>query len=209
MTNTWNTKGIVLFYTPFKEADRLYTIYTELFGKQLLRAHGIKKIKAKLAGSLEPYAEVELFVIESKLINKIGGAVVKDAFRNIHNDIGRLNAAAFISEVVSNITKEDSPEPELYKLLYSTLSWQNHNSAQRTVLYSFVIKSARILGYDLAAQTKDVDTKKVILWLQTMSFEDVQKLRVNQEQWNKLLHVIQNWLYDHASGHIQAEKFLV
>ncbi|MBI4919722.1 DNA repair protein RecO [Candidatus Azambacteria bacterium] len=51
----YQTKAIVLKRENIFEADRLYHLYTEDFGKVRAVAGGVRKIKAKLTGHLEPF----------------------------------------------------------------------------------------------------------------------------------------------------------
>lgn len=53
--NSYQTNAIVLKRENIFEADRLYYLYTEDFGKIRTVAGGARKIGAKLAGHLEPF----------------------------------------------------------------------------------------------------------------------------------------------------------
>lgn len=209
MSNTTNTKAIVLYYTPWREHDRLYTIYTERFGKQRMRAHGVQKIKSKLAGSLEPFAEIDLFIIQAKGMNKIGGAVIIDRFSKLSTELPAQNAAWYCTEVFSRLTEENIYDIELYTLLYSILTWLDHYGAHQAVVRGFVIKLIRALGYDLASETTDPDIQKVIRWYYEQPFDEMQKIRFTEKQWSRLLLTLKQWFYTHDSGHVQSEKFLV
>jgi len=52
---TYQTKAVVLKREDIFEADRLYHLYTEDFGKVRAIAGGVRKINAKLTGHLEPF----------------------------------------------------------------------------------------------------------------------------------------------------------
>jgi DNA repair protein RecO len=65
---TYQTKAIVLKREDIFEADRLYHLYTEDFGKVRAIAGGVRKIKAKLTGHLEPFN-----LIWVELMTKKGG----------------------------------------------------------------------------------------------------------------------------------------
>lgn len=52
---TYQTNAIVLKREDIFEADRLYHLYTEDFGKVRAVAGGVRKINAKLTGHLEPF----------------------------------------------------------------------------------------------------------------------------------------------------------
>ncbi len=64
----YQTKAIVLKRENIFEADRLYHLYTEDFGKVKAIAGGVRKINAKLTGHLEPFNLVWV-----ELMTKKGG----------------------------------------------------------------------------------------------------------------------------------------
>ncbi len=65
---TYQTNAIVLKRENIFEADRLYHLYTEDFGKVKAIAGSVRKINAKLAGHLEPFNLVWV-----ELMTKKGG----------------------------------------------------------------------------------------------------------------------------------------
>ena len=65
---TYQTKAIILKRENIFEADRLYHLYTEDFGKVKAIAGGVRKINAKLTGHLEPFN-----LIWVELMTKKGG----------------------------------------------------------------------------------------------------------------------------------------
>ncbi len=65
---TYQTNAIVLKREDIFEADRLYHLYTEDFGKVRTIAGSVRKIKAKLTGHLEPFNLVWV-----ELMTKKGG----------------------------------------------------------------------------------------------------------------------------------------
>lgn len=208
MTTSWNTKAIVLGYRPFKDNDRIYSVYTEEFGKQNMRAVGIRKLSAKLAGSLEPFAEIDLYMISAKQWPKIGGAVVSHRFKTLSADLSKNNAAWFVCDVLDRTTRENMRDDEVYRLLFSTLTWLDHHPSQRTILYSYVVKLSAMLGYRINNDLPE-DQARVIRWLQEQDYEHIQRLRFEQEQWSNLLNTVRTWLFDVSGNHVQTERFLV
>lgn len=68
---TYQTNALVLKRENIFEADRLYHLYTEDFGKVRAIAGSVRKIKAKLTGHLEPFNFVWV-----ELISKKGGELI-------------------------------------------------------------------------------------------------------------------------------------
>src|SRR3989344_1920811 len=76
----YQTKAIVLRREDSFEADRLYHLYTEDFGKIRAMAGSVRKINAKLAGHLEPF---NLVWVEL-MTKKGGGLFVSTALSEIN-----------------------------------------------------------------------------------------------------------------------------
>lgn len=210
MNQTYNTHGIVLRYRPWRDWDRLYTVYTEAYGKLLLRAHGVRRPRAKLAGSLEPFAEIDLYCIRGRYFHKIGGAVVRQRFSQLCNDIARYTAATYCCEVLDRLTRDHSADPKMYQLFYTTLVWLEHQPPSRLIVYGFVVKMVNLLGYDLATMVPtQPNLQKLMRWLERQPYSEIQKLRFQEQQWQQFTAAIRLWLYEYLSDDVQSERFLV
>src|SRR4051794_34279516 len=62
----YTTQGIVLNRTDFGEADRILTFLTDDHGKVKAMARGVRKAKAKLAGSIELFSVSDLSLIPGR-----------------------------------------------------------------------------------------------------------------------------------------------
>lgn len=80
----YKTLGIILKSEPYREADRVYTIYTKRYGKIRAMAKGVRKIKSKLAGHLEPFSLTNLMIVKGKMIDKIISARLIESFGNFY-----------------------------------------------------------------------------------------------------------------------------
>ena len=101
MSATFKTPGIVLFSRDYKEADRIYIIYTQNYGKISARAQGVRKINSKLAGHLEPLSESDLFIANAKHFSKIGGASLINSNKKIKANTKKVEVASFIAQIIN------------------------------------------------------------------------------------------------------------
>jgi len=207
--DTWNTRGIVLQYRPWREYDRLYTVYTEAFGKQTLRVHGIRRPKAKLAGALEPFAEIELYGIPAKHYPKIGGAMVVQRFGQLKNTLERFNSAVYCCELLARLTKDNVPDQAIYQLLYSTLVWLDQQPPSRLITAGYSVKLIHDLGFAGVTPSLDESTTKLIRWMTAQPYSAIQKLRLTDAAWQNLQTTIHTWLYEYLGDDVQSERFLV
>ena len=144
--STYKTKGIILKRANLGEADRILTIYTKDFGKIKAIAKGIRKIKSKLAGSLELFCLDDLMIAEGRNLDVICGAVTEKCFYNLRNDLKATNTAYYLADVIDKLSDEEEPHKEVYELLDELLSEINGENAE-ILLPFFEIKFLSEMGY--------------------------------------------------------------
>ncbi|MBU0619728.1 DNA repair protein RecO [Patescibacteria group bacterium] len=117
------TQAIILNQKPFKEHDVKITVYTIDQGKLELIARGVKKIKSKLAGHLEPICLSNIMVVHGRYFNYIGSAVSKNCYLNIKNNLDKICCARQALNLVDQLTKqnEGSGAEIVFDLLQSFL----------------------------------------------------------------------------------------
>ncbi|MEX2007099.1 MAG: DNA repair protein RecO [Candidatus Saccharimonadales bacterium] len=113
----YTTTGIVLARTDFGEADRILTFLTPDHGKVKAMAKGVRKSKAKLAGSIELFSVSDLTLIpgRSGIDTLISARLVKH-YGNIVKDLGRTSLGFELLKMV-NRAVEDAAEPAYFDLL--------------------------------------------------------------------------------------------
>lgn len=74
------TKAIVLKKVDRKEADQLFTLYTEDFGKLTVLGRAIRKISSKLRSGIEIFYLSEIEFIQGKAYKILTDAVLIEKF---------------------------------------------------------------------------------------------------------------------------------
>lgn len=116
------TQGIVLVRTDFGEADRIITFITPDQGKIKTIAKGVRRAKAKLAGSVEPFGVSDLsFIVGRGEINTLTSARLIRNYGNIVKDLGRTNTAYDFMKIINKATQEQ-PEEDYFHLLDKSLA---------------------------------------------------------------------------------------
>ena len=143
---TFKTKGIILKRTNLGEADRILTIYTKDFGKIKVVAKGIRKIKSKLAGSLELFCLDDLMIAEGRSLDIVAGAVTEKCFYNLRNDLKATHTAYYLSDVIDKMSDEEEPHREVFDLLDNLLEEINGENCDILMPF-FEIKFLSEMGY--------------------------------------------------------------
>lgn len=110
-------RGIVLSRTDYGEADRILTLLTPGQGKLRLMARGVRKPKAKLAGSIELFSTADITFIKGKgEIGTLTSARLIKHYGHIAKHLDRVQLGYDLIKTLNRAT-EDHPEPEYYGLL--------------------------------------------------------------------------------------------
>lgn len=120
--NRLTTSGLILSRTNFGEADRILTVLTPDHGKLRLMAKGVRRARAKLAGSVELFSVSDLTYIRGRGdIGTLVSARLKSHYKNIIKDINRVNAGYEMLKLIDKNT-EDEIETGYFDLLSGSLA---------------------------------------------------------------------------------------
>ena len=78
MTNTYKTEAIIIKRMNLGEADRIVTAFSRDFGKIRFVAKGVRRIKSKFGGSVEPFYKSELLIVNGKSLDILSNAEIKE-----------------------------------------------------------------------------------------------------------------------------------
>ncbi len=116
---TFHARGIILRREIWRDAARLYTIYTRESGKLLAVGRGTRKLLSKLGAHLEPYTLVDLHLARGRKSETICGAVTLRASEPLASDDERYLAASFTAEAVDHFVKTGERDDDLWNLIES------------------------------------------------------------------------------------------
>lgn len=135
-TRTYKVEGVVLRHVPFGEAERILTVYTREFGKLRCVGRGVRRIKSKLGGHLEPCTHFLGHLSEGKTIDIITEAETLQSFRIIKEDLDRLSKAIYFAELVDSFSVDNVPSHLVFNTYLDVLyALQNENIPSHLVMY--------------------------------------------------------------------------
>jgi DNA repair protein RecO (recombination protein O) len=147
----YRTQGFILKKRDFREADRIFTVFTKDFGKLEILGRGIRKIKSKLRGGMQLFSLAEIEFIQGKTHKTLTDASSIEIFPNLRKDLKRLKIAFDISELLDSLVKGPEKEQKIWNLLKSTFQVLNYPSLSVKEcwlsFYNFFWKIFIILGY--------------------------------------------------------------
>jgi len=117
--SVYKTQGIILKKTDLNDTDRLLTIYSEKFGKILVRAKGIGKKESKLKSLIEPFNIYEFSLAWSKNIDVLAGSWPIKEFVYLRQNLENLSLAIYFAELVDKLVFAPECDDKIWVLLVS------------------------------------------------------------------------------------------
>lgn len=147
----YRSLGIFLTKEEKGEADQLFTIFTENFGRLEILAKGIRKITSKLRPGVELFSLSEIEFIQGKNYKTLTDAILIEKFKNIKKDFQKLTLLYKIGEIVSFLTNQDEKDEKVWSLLKETFDKLNNplfSFSQTNLIYFFFFWNLiSFLGY--------------------------------------------------------------
>ncbi len=118
---SFRVEAIILKHSEQGEADRLLTLYTRDRGKLKAVAKGVRKLKSRKAGHVEPYTRAVLLLATGSGWYVLQQAEAQDTYPGLRTDLTRLGQAAYAAELLDKFTYEEEEHAGLFRLLSATL----------------------------------------------------------------------------------------
>jgi len=144
---SYQTEAIVLGHTEFGEADRILRIFTFKKGKISAIAKGVRKIRSRKAGHLEPFTRVNLFLAKGRNLDIITQAETADAYFGLRDDLEKVAFAAYVVEVLDKFTYEEGQNTGIFNLLAKTLKRLETHTNPETVIHYYELRLLDLVGF--------------------------------------------------------------
>ncbi len=118
---TFRAESIVLKHIDWGEADRILTLYTREQGKLRVIAKGVRKIRSRRAGHLEPFTHVSIQLATSKDLPIVTQAEMIEGFIPLRESLMPMTQASYAVELLDKFTYEEGENRSLFNLLKNTL----------------------------------------------------------------------------------------
>lgn len=115
--STYVTSGFILNVKPWREGDRLYTIFTDTFGKVEAVAAGSRKVSSKLSPHLAPFSEINLMVARGRQRDRLASANLLQTYLKPPFELSTVVLGSALLEVADALTRLGENEPGLIDLL--------------------------------------------------------------------------------------------
>lgn len=140
-------EAVVLRHSDWGEADRLLGLYTREMGKIRAVAKGVRKLRSRKAGHVEPFSLVSLQLSKGQDLWIVTQAELRESYQPLRDDLLKTAYAAYAVELLDRFSYEEGPNPTLFKLLTDTLARITGEDDTFAAVRYFELRLLDALGY--------------------------------------------------------------
>ena len=226
------TKAIVFSSIKYSDTSLIVKCFTLKEGIKSYMLRGIlKSKKGKLKTAyFQPLTQLQLITSQSNksALHTIREAQIAYTYNSIHTNIIKQSIVLFLSEVLSNIIREEEENNALYNYIETALIWlDTHNSISNFHLL-FLLNLSRFLGFypDVSKSKKtgfnllegnftDATHEKLTISgneltqfkkLLGINFDAIEKVSFNKKERQQVLRMIIRYFELHLDGFKQPKS---
>ncbi len=156
MTTRYKTRAFIFKKIDRNESDRIFSVFTEDFGRLDIFAKAIRKSVSKLRSGIDSFFISEIEFIQGRNRKTLTDATVIKKLSDIYNNLEKIKIANKMGEILDNFIKGEEKDKEIFNLVSETfinldnykLSTINH----QLIYYYFLWNMLSLLGYHLEVQ---------------------------------------------------------
>jgi DNA repair protein RecO (recombination protein O) len=145
--HTPRVEAVVLRHSDWGEADRLLVIFSREGGKLRAVAKGVRRLRSRKAGHLEPFTCVSLMLARGRDLWIVTQAQTVDAYLPLRDDLVRTGYAAYVVELLDRFTYEEGENRSLYRLLCDTLQRLSQEPDLPPVVRYYELRLLDLVGF--------------------------------------------------------------
>jgi len=153
MTTRYKTKGFVFKKNNINESDRMFSVFTDDFGRLDIFAKAIRKTISKLRSGIDIFFMSEIEFIQGKNRKTLTDASIVEKFDNVWQDLEKFKIANKIGEILDNFIKGEEKDEEIFILINEVMEKLNSQKPPREttnqplIFYYFLWNFFSIQGY--------------------------------------------------------------
>ncbi len=153
MPGSFKTEGVVLRSIRYGEADRVLHLYTADHGRVGAVAKGVRKVRSRMGGRLEPLARVKLVLHQGRgELCTVSQADTVNAHASIRERRASLERAGEACEAVLRLLDSAEPNRPAYNLLCNELALLDADGAAATRGHALAFRMKLLLAAGFAPE---------------------------------------------------------
>ena len=192
-----STEAFVINGFRYGETSKIVTFYSIEFGKFSAIVKGVRSFKSHHSGVFENMNLVNLHFNkkENRSLQVITKAECINSFKNIKNNLDKLNLAYQVIEIVNKTSIEYDTHKDIYFLLKDVfLLIEMMKNENELPLLLFAVKLAKLLGVEPIIMQKGVNNERA-MFVSDGTFTIDKTLMLSDDEYN-LLNLLRNYNFE-------------
>lgn len=135
----YRTKCFVFDKKDFGEADQIFDVFSEDFGRIKVLGKAIRKIKSKLRSGIDIFYFSEIEFVQGKSGKILTNTVAIEKFKNIKQDFKKIEIIQKITEISQALVRGEQKDQEIFILLKEAFFVLNCFSFEKEIKYFWLI----------------------------------------------------------------------
>ena len=205
-------RGIVLWRRPFRENDRIVTVFTGEHGKLEVNFKSVRLAQGKLRALSEPvsFGDYRFYLKSGSNFPVVTGGKTLSVFPRIRRETNRLFTALYFCEVIGKLTPAHQSSPEKYELLLGAL--ENLEAGQKGGLSpwmrrAFTLRALESAGFGFKYTSVGVDAR---LWqtLHDGAWSEVHELAAEPRSMDYLDNLLRKFFSEQLDQQLKTLEFV-
>ncbi len=144
------TEAVVLKSMNYRDKSKIVTLYTKSNGKLRAVAKGVRDVKTRWGGVLQPMACLNTLIYykEIRTLHLISGADYSNSLQGIYENTEKMNTGFRIIELADKTTVDNHEIPGMFELIVNSLKMLNDATKNFVnLLFNFEFRAAKLLGF--------------------------------------------------------------
>lgn len=159
---SFRVDAIILKHLDFGEADRILILYTREKGKLRVIAKGVRKVRSRKGGHLEPFTHASLQLATGRDWHLVTQAEAQDMYPALRENLESIGYASYAVELVDRFSLEEEENAPIFTLLKNTLDRLNIGDPPQLVIRYFEIRLLDLIGFRPELQSCVVSRAEVL-----------------------------------------------
>jgi len=192
------TRGIIIKKRILGEKDYILTLFTPLYGKIEVHAHGARQISSRFTGHMDLLNVCDFQVYKSIKSNTVVECGLCLAFSKFRENLTKFYYASEIAKILKSFESENCED--IYGLIIETLKAIENYTKESLIFEAFKIKLFSLTGImpdvycieETDFCKADLHLKKLLKFLLNEPYSEIIRLAVNENDEHSLSDLTRN-----------------
>jgi len=181
-----SASGLILRIRPFTETSLIVNWLTPGVGRIATIAKGALRAKSAFRGKIDVFflADFSFNRSHRSELHALREIVPRETHPGLRQDLARLQQAAYAAALIEQTTETETPVPEVYELMMSTLQQMHLFPTAALTIFAFELRFLELLGMgpDATDLTLRPGTLELVKALQRKDWKFIAHIHASADQ---------------------------